>query len=78
MSNPYSHKLVARARYSKRVDPEKYSAICPACSTRFGEPHRLGYIEVKRCGKCPTLIREEQMMANKRGRRRTPEEARRG
>lgn len=39
----YQHNYV-RARF-----------VCPACSRRYGEPEAHGYIDIKRCEKCPTF-----------------------
>ncbi len=35
------------------TDPKTYGSICPHCNKRYGEPNRLGYIEIMRCGTCP-------------------------
>jgi hypothetical protein len=36
-------------------DPKNYGRICPHCSRRYGDPNLLGYIEIMRCGTCPTF-----------------------
>ena len=38
-----------RPKYTKRVDPQFYSMICPECMKRFGE-YNQGWVDIVLCG----------------------------
>jgi predicted SprT family Zn-dependent metalloprotease len=68
-SSATTHKIKVS---SKRNDPKVYGYMCPYCSKRYGEPQPLGFIDVVRCKKCPTFIRQLQIESNKREGYRKP------
>lgn len=43
-------------------DPKEYGYICPHCSQRYGNKSALGYVDVVRCSRCPSLAAVEATM----------------
>ena len=65
MSNPFRWETAAKL-ITRDNDPKQYGMICPCCNKRYGNPERLGFIDVRRCGNCPSLAMQDQMYFNKR------------
>jgi hydrogenase maturation factor HypF (carbamoyltransferase family) len=64
----YHKELKTLPRYypHRLSDPQKYGFLCPSCNSRYGEPQPRGYIDVRRCAKCPTMTEAFQMDNNHR------------
>lgn len=55
---PVDESIKFRPRYLSMPCPEKYRYICGFCSKRYGEPDRLGWIDVTRCPDCDAKKQE--------------------
>jgi len=65
MSQPFRTEAI-RQYVIRHNDPKEYGAVCPCCNKRYGSPQRRGFIDVRRCSSCPSQMKQEQRMQNKR------------
>ena len=52
MTTHTNSKHQAKPHFVNRIDPDKYSRICPECAVRSGEPNHLGWIDIILCSMC--------------------------
>lgn len=55
---PLDESVKFRPRYLDMPCPDKYRYICGRCSKRWGEPDRLGWVDVVRCVRCEAKDKE--------------------